>query len=58
MRALGYPERFVRLWDFYLAYCEAGFEERYLGTAQLLMHKPGCRLDAVTATADAARLAA
>jgi cyclopropane-fatty-acyl-phospholipid synthase len=24
--ALGFDERFVRLWDFYLAYCEAAFE--------------------------------
>nr|WP_144327830.1 cyclopropane-fatty-acyl-phospholipid synthase family protein [Tepidimonas charontis] len=24
--ALGFDERFVRLWSFYLAYCEAGFE--------------------------------
>ncbi len=28
VRALGYDERFLRLWDFYLAYCEAGFETR------------------------------
>ena len=27
----------------YLAYCEAGFEERYLGDVQLLLRKPGCR---------------
>lgn len=27
VRALGYPERFVRMWRFYLAYCEAGFAE-------------------------------
>ena len=26
MRALGYDERFIRMWDFYLAYCEAGFD--------------------------------
>ncbi len=26
VRALGYPEKFIRMWDFYLAYCEAGFE--------------------------------
>lgn len=26
VRALGYDERFIRMWDFYLAYCEAGFE--------------------------------
>ncbi len=58
VRGLGYPERFIRLWDFYLAYCEAGFEERYIGTSQILMHKPRCRLDAVAATTDAARIAA
>jgi cyclopropane-fatty-acyl-phospholipid synthase len=28
IRALGYDERFVRMWDFYLAYCEAGFQTR------------------------------
>ncbi|MCX7893057.1 MAG: cyclopropane-fatty-acyl-phospholipid synthase family protein [Burkholderiales bacterium] len=28
VRALGYDERFVRLWEFYLAYCEAGFATR------------------------------
>ena len=43
VRALGFDERFIRLWRFYLAYCEAGFEERYLGDVQLLLHKPGCR---------------
>ena len=46
VRALGYPQRFVRLWEYYLAYCEAGFDERYLGTSQIVLHKPGCRLDA------------
>ncbi|MGA8052420.1 MAG: cyclopropane-fatty-acyl-phospholipid synthase family protein [Burkholderiales bacterium] len=28
VRSLGYDERFVRLWEFYLAYCEAGFTSR------------------------------
>jgi cyclopropane-fatty-acyl-phospholipid synthase len=37
---LGYDERFVRLWEFYFAYCEAGFEERYVGDAQLLFVAP------------------
>ena len=41
---LGYPERLTRLWDFYLAYSEAGFAERYISNVQLLLHKPGCRL--------------
>jgi cyclopropane-fatty-acyl-phospholipid synthase len=43
VRALGYPERFIRLWEFYLAYCEGGFEERSIGTAQLLLERPGSR---------------
>ena len=43
VRALGFDERFIRLWRFYLAYCEAGFEERYIGDVQLLLRKPGCR---------------
>ena len=42
-RALGYPERFLRMWNYYLCYCEAGFEERYLGDVQMLLHKPACR---------------
>ena len=43
VRGLGFDERFVRLWRFYLAYCEAGFEERYLGDVQLVLRKPGSR---------------
>ena len=26
----GYDERFVRIWDYYLSFCEAGFRERIL----------------------------
>jgi cyclopropane-fatty-acyl-phospholipid synthase len=40
-RELGYDERFLRLWDFYLAYCEGGFRERAIGVAQLVFDKPG-----------------
>jgi cyclopropane-fatty-acyl-phospholipid synthase len=43
VRALGYPERFVRLWRWYLAYCEGGFLERTIGDVQLLFAKPGNR---------------
>jgi cyclopropane-fatty-acyl-phospholipid synthase len=43
VRALGFDERFVRLWDFYLAYCEGGFRERSVGNVQMLLVKPGCR---------------
>jgi cyclopropane-fatty-acyl-phospholipid synthase len=44
VRALGYPDSFVRLWEYYLCYCEGGFEERQLGDVQLLLTKPDCRL--------------
>jgi cyclopropane-fatty-acyl-phospholipid synthase len=40
VRALGFDERFVRLWDWYLAYCEGGFRERSVGVAHLLFAKP------------------
>ena len=43
VRALGYDERFVRMWDFYLAYCESGFRERSTGDVQMLLARPGCR---------------
>ncbi len=40
-RAQGYDDRFLRLWEFYLAYCEGGFRERSIGVSHLLMGKPG-----------------
>jgi cyclopropane-fatty-acyl-phospholipid synthase len=43
VRALGYPESFIRLWEFYLCYCEGGFAERYIGDVQLVLAKPGYR---------------
>ncbi|HEU5134775.1 MAG TPA: cyclopropane-fatty-acyl-phospholipid synthase family protein [Steroidobacteraceae bacterium] len=43
IRDLGFGENFVRLWEFYLCYCEGGFTERQLGTVQMLLTKPRCR---------------
>lgn len=43
LRAQGFDERFLRMWEFYLAYCEGGFRERSIGVAHLLMAKPGWR---------------
>jgi cyclopropane-fatty-acyl-phospholipid synthase len=54
VRALGYPERFVRMWEFYLCYCEGGFEERQLGDVQMLLTKPRSRRSAI-ATVHASR---
>jgi cyclopropane-fatty-acyl-phospholipid synthase len=47
VRALGYPESFVRMWEFYLCYCEGGFEERQLGDVQMLLTKPRSRRAAI-----------
>jgi cyclopropane-fatty-acyl-phospholipid synthase len=41
LAALGYDERFQRIWRLYLAYCEAGFAERRIRDLQLLLAKPG-----------------
>ncbi|MGD8964653.1 MAG: cyclopropane-fatty-acyl-phospholipid synthase family protein, partial [Gammaproteobacteria bacterium] len=40
VRELGYPESFVRMWEFYLCYCEGGFLERQIGNVQMLLAKP------------------
>lgn len=43
LHTLGYDDSFYRLWEFYLCYCEGGFMERAIGTAQLLLAKPEAR---------------
>ena len=43
VRAQGFDEDFIRLWEFYLAYCEGGFLERSIGVSQLLLARPGYR---------------
>jgi cyclopropane-fatty-acyl-phospholipid synthase len=47
VKALGYPDAFVRMWEFYLCYCEGGFLERQIGDVQMLLTKPRCRLPSV-----------
>jgi cyclopropane-fatty-acyl-phospholipid synthase len=43
VKELQYSESFIRMWDYYLSYCEAGFAERYIGNVQMLFTKPMCR---------------
>ena len=45
VRALGYPESFLRMWEYYLCYCEGSFEERYNGDVQIMFAKPRCRTE-------------
>ena len=50
IRDLGYNDSFIRLWEFYLCYCEGGFRERAIGTVQLLLTKPDCRRPSLVPT--------
>lgn len=48
VRQLGFREEFLRLWEFYLSYCEGGFLERSISTAHLLFARSGWRQDPLT----------
>ena len=37
--ALGFDHAFRRMWEFYLAYCEAGFRASYLDVVQLVLQR-------------------
>jgi cyclopropane-fatty-acyl-phospholipid synthase len=37
---LGFDERFIRIWEFYLAYCEAAFEQHNTDVVQFTLRKP------------------
>jgi cyclopropane-fatty-acyl-phospholipid synthase len=43
VRAQGFDDRFIRMWDLYLGYCEAAFLDRHIGDVQLLLAKVGTR---------------
>ena len=43
VKAMGFGKSFIKMWEFYFCYCEAGFEERYLGDVQMLLAKPCCK---------------
>ena len=43
VREMGYSEEFIRMWQYYLCYCEGGFIERTIGDVQMLMMRPDAR---------------
>jgi len=43
VRALGSDDVFIRMWNYYLYFCEGGFRERVIHTGQFLMAKPEFR---------------
>jgi cyclopropane-fatty-acyl-phospholipid synthase len=58
VRALGFPETFIRMWDYYLAYCQGAFAERYIGDAQVLLAKAAIPSGRVADRAGADRMQA
>ena len=38
---LGFDEKFLRMWEYYLIYCEAGFASRIINTLQIVLTRPG-----------------
>ncbi|WP_333606758.1 cyclopropane-fatty-acyl-phospholipid synthase family protein [Arsukibacterium sp.] len=44
---LGYDDNFIRLWHFYLCYCEGGFLERATSAVHMVMSKPANRSAAI-----------
>lgn len=55
IRSRGYSEELLRLWEYYLCYCEAGFEERRVGVVQLVFDNYACRRDPLEVGLAAAR---
>jgi len=43
VREMGFPDEFIRMWQYYLCYCEGGFLERALGNVQMLIMRPDAR---------------
>jgi cyclopropane-fatty-acyl-phospholipid synthase len=46
VRELGYDDAFIRIWEYYLAFCEAGFRERIVRDIQVVLARPGGSLPA------------
>ncbi|MEO0478606.1 MAG: cyclopropane-fatty-acyl-phospholipid synthase family protein [Planctomycetota bacterium] len=49
LRDQGLDDRFLRLFEYYLCYCEGGFAERFLGVGQFVFSKPQARPEALLA---------
>jgi cyclopropane-fatty-acyl-phospholipid synthase len=47
VKKLGYSDEFIRMWQFYLCYCESAFIERAIGTVQMLLIRPDARHDSI-----------
>ena len=43
IKKLGFSDSFIRMWEFYFVFCEAGFLERNIGDVQLVLAKENTR---------------
>ncbi|NNL66885.1 MAG: class I SAM-dependent methyltransferase [Myxococcales bacterium] len=52
IRGLGYDERFLRLWEYYLCTCQAAFAERYVSDVQMILARPRSRATTILGRLD------
>ena len=50
VKGMGFSEQFIRMWEYYLCYCEGAFQERYIGDVQMILCKPLCRQATILGT--------
>ena len=43
IKKLGFSNEFIKMWEFYFVYCEAGFKERHIGDYQFVFSKPAVK---------------
>jgi len=44
VKALGFSDAFIRMWEYYFSYCEGGFKEQVISVSQLHLVKPLARV--------------
>ncbi len=47
VKAMGFSENFIRMWEYYLASCEGSFQEHYNGDVQMIFARPQCRRELI-----------
>ena len=52
VKALGFDERFLRMWEYYLSYCDGAFRERHIGDVQLVLTKQRAAVPLVIGTSE------
>ena len=43
VKKLGFSDSFIKMWEFYFVFCEAGFLERNIGDIQMILAKSNTR---------------